>query len=103
MPDDLRRGRMLVGDVHDNYAAALGGVAGHAGLFGSATAVGSFARAVLRALRGDTMGPVPFTPALTRRKSTDSAMWPSSAAARERSRTCQPSPPERIAMRMEMI
>jgi CubicO group peptidase (beta-lactamase class C family) len=30
--------------VHDNYAAALGGVAGHAGLFGSAEAVGAFAR-----------------------------------------------------------
>jgi hypothetical protein len=28
------------GEVHDNYAAALGGIAGHAGLFGSAAAVG---------------------------------------------------------------
>src|SRR5262245_22095136 len=33
MDDDSRRGRVLVGEVHDNYAAALGGVAGHAGLF----------------------------------------------------------------------
>ena len=31
---------MLVGEVHDNYAAALGGVAGHSGLFGTAGAVG---------------------------------------------------------------
>jgi CubicO group peptidase (beta-lactamase class C family) len=64
MPDDLRRGRLLVGDVHDNYAAALGGVAGHAGLFGTASAVGDFARTVLRASRGDQHSPLPFSPAL---------------------------------------
>jgi CubicO group peptidase (beta-lactamase class C family) len=62
-PDDLRRGRMLVGEVHDNYAAALGGVAGHAGLFGTAPAVGAFARTLLRASRGDTHMPPPFSPA----------------------------------------
>ncbi|HJZ71428.1 MAG TPA: serine hydrolase [Vicinamibacterales bacterium] len=44
---DPRRGRRLVAEVHDNYAAALGGVAGHAGLFGTASAVGAFARAML--------------------------------------------------------
>lgn len=38
------RGRVLVGDVHDANAAALGGAAGHAGLFGTAAAVGAFAR-----------------------------------------------------------
>src|SRR5262249_59059052 len=48
MDGDPRRGRRLVGEVHDNYAAALGGVAGHAGLFGTASAVGAFARAMLR-------------------------------------------------------
>ena len=53
--DDLRRGRMLTGDVHDPYAAALGGVAGHAGLFGTAGGVATFARLVLRAARGGTM------------------------------------------------
>ncbi len=46
-PEDVRRGRRLVGEVHDNYAAALGGVAGHAGLFGTAAGVGGFARAML--------------------------------------------------------
>jgi CubicO group peptidase (beta-lactamase class C family) len=51
MDADPRRGRTLAGEVHDNYAAALGGVAGHAGLFGTATAVGAFARVVLRAAR----------------------------------------------------
>jgi CubicO group peptidase (beta-lactamase class C family) len=64
MDEDLRRGRVLVGEVHDNYAAALGGAAGHAGLFGTASAVGAFARVVLRASLGDTSQPAPFTPAL---------------------------------------
>lgn len=64
MTDDARRGRLLVGEVHDDYAAALGGAAGHAGLFGTAAAVGDFARTVLRAARGDTRQPSPFTPEL---------------------------------------
>jgi CubicO group peptidase (beta-lactamase class C family) len=34
---DPWRGRLLVGEVHDENAAALGGVAAHAGLFGSAS------------------------------------------------------------------
>jgi CubicO group peptidase (beta-lactamase class C family) len=33
------RGRLLVGEVHDDNAAALGGATGHAGLFGTAQAV----------------------------------------------------------------
>ncbi|HEY2152412.1 MAG TPA: serine hydrolase [Vicinamibacterales bacterium] len=66
MDDDGRRGRLLQGEVHDNYAAALGGVAGHAGLFGSAPAVGLFARTVLRAARGGTDQPAPFVPALVK-------------------------------------
>jgi len=36
---DVWRGRMLCGEVHDENAASLGGVAGHAGLFGTAEAV----------------------------------------------------------------
>lgn len=36
---DTWRGRLLCGEVHDENAAALGGVAGHAGLFASAEAV----------------------------------------------------------------
>jgi CubicO group peptidase (beta-lactamase class C family) len=61
---DARRGRLLVGEVHDNYAAALGGAAGHAGLFGAAPMVGAFARTVLRAARGAADIVAPFTPAL---------------------------------------
>jgi serine-type D-Ala-D-Ala carboxypeptidase len=44
------RGRLLIGEVHDANCWALGGAAGHAGLFGSAPAVGAFAQLVLRAL-----------------------------------------------------
>src|SRR5205814_6546859 len=80
LDDDVRRGRMLVAEVHDNYAAALGGAAGHAGLFGTVKSVGSFARAVLRASRGDaSLGP-PFTPALIARATIRSEVSGSSRA-----------------------
>jgi len=51
---DPWRGRLLQGEVHDENAAALGGVAGHAGLFGTARAVGSFGETVLRTFTEDT-------------------------------------------------
>ena len=51
---DPWRGRTLVAEVHDENAWALGGAAGHAGLFGTVSAVGAFARDVLRAFNGDT-------------------------------------------------
>jgi CubicO group peptidase (beta-lactamase class C family) len=38
------RGRRLAGEVNDDNCWALGGSAGHAGLFGTASAVGRFAR-----------------------------------------------------------
>jgi len=80
MDEDVRRGQTLVGEVHDNYAAALGGVAGHAGLFGSAPAVGGFARAMLRAARGDATLAPPFSPELVRAFTTKSAVPGSSRA-----------------------
>lgn len=46
------RGGVVRGDVHDENAYAFGGIAGHAGLFGTATAVLGFGLAVLRALEG---------------------------------------------------
>lgn len=49
---DPWRGRLLRGEVHDENGWALGGVAGHAGLFGTAPAVGRFARALLDTLAG---------------------------------------------------
>ena len=50
---DRWRGRLLRGEVHDENTWALGGVAGHAGLFGTAAAVGTFARVVLRTIAGE--------------------------------------------------
>ncbi|HSC26240.1 MAG TPA: serine hydrolase domain-containing protein [Vicinamibacterales bacterium] len=52
---DEWRGRLLVGEVHDENAWALGGAAGHAGLFGTAGAVGAFARAMLRTIQGEPL------------------------------------------------
>jgi len=49
---DLWRGRLLQGEVHDENTWALGGLAGHAGLFGTAGGVGVFARMVLDGLNG---------------------------------------------------
>jgi CubicO group peptidase (beta-lactamase class C family) len=51
---DAWRGRLLVGDAHDENCWALGGVAGHAGLFGTAPAVGAFARLVMTTFRRTT-------------------------------------------------
>jgi CubicO group peptidase (beta-lactamase class C family) len=41
------RSRMLRGEVHDENAAVLGGVAGHAGLFGTLNGVRGYAQALL--------------------------------------------------------
>lgn len=46
------RGRIVRGEVHDENCAALGGVSGHAGLFGDAPGVAVFGRAVLDSLLG---------------------------------------------------
>ncbi len=46
---DAWRGRLLCGEVHDENAASLGGVAGHAGLFGTAEAVLALTGAWLQA------------------------------------------------------
>jgi CubicO group peptidase (beta-lactamase class C family) len=80
MDNDVRRGRVLRGDVHDNYAAALGGVAGHAGLFGTGTAVGAFAAVVLRAARGDSSVPSVFATELVATFTTRSTVPGSSRA-----------------------
>jgi CubicO group peptidase (beta-lactamase class C family) len=49
---DPWRGRLLVGEVDDENAYALGGAAGHAGLFGTAAAVGDVARHLLQVIDG---------------------------------------------------
>ncbi len=46
------RGRMVRGEVHDENCAALGGVSGHAGLFGTAEGVAHFGTALLDSKAG---------------------------------------------------
>ena len=46
------RGRVLCGQVHDDNAYVMGGVSGHAGLFGTSGAVAALAGAWLDAFRG---------------------------------------------------
>ena len=58
---DQWRGRLLAGEVHDENAWALGGAAGHAGLFGTAAAVGAFARAAMRTIVGEHLLASPAT------------------------------------------
>jgi CubicO group peptidase (beta-lactamase class C family) len=78
---DRWRGRVLRGEVHDRNAHALGGVAAHAGLFGTAAAVGNFARVLLRltSAAGAEDQP-PVGAAVARRFVTKSAV-PSSSRA----------------------
>lgn len=59
--NDTWRGRLLTGEVHDENCWALGGAAGHAGLFGSSLAVGAFARAALRTIAGEPILAEPGT------------------------------------------
>lgn len=54
------RGRLLCGEVHDLNAWALGGVAGHAGLFTTAADLHRLGAAWLSGIRGESHGP--FTP-----------------------------------------
>jgi CubicO group peptidase (beta-lactamase class C family) len=49
---DEWRNRFLCGEVHDENAAAMGGVAGHAGLFGTAESVLAVSGAWLRGYHG---------------------------------------------------
>lgn len=51
---DAARGDFIQGEVHDENARAMGGVAGHAGLFGTAGDVGAFARLVLSSFHEET-------------------------------------------------
>ncbi|MBI2343997.1 MAG: beta-lactamase family protein [Deltaproteobacteria bacterium] len=48
------RKQMVQGHVHDQNCYAMGGVAGHAGLFGNATDLDRFVRAIRAAWQGDS-------------------------------------------------
>lgn len=60
------RGRLLVGEVHDQNTWAMGGVAGHAGLFSTAADLATIARALVDAWRGATAGVGPAGPLVER-------------------------------------
>jgi uncharacterized protein YbbC (DUF1343 family) len=47
-PTEQREGRWMLGEVHDPRSYALGGVAGHAGLFSTADDLARYARMLLR-------------------------------------------------------
>ncbi len=64
-PTEQRGGAWIVGDVSDPRAFALGGVAGHAGLFSTADDLARFARAMLG--RGELDGHRIFSKATARR------------------------------------
>ncbi len=55
----VERRRVILGEVDDLNAAAMEGVAGHAGLFSDAADVAAIARALLGAWRGETAELVP--------------------------------------------
>jgi CubicO group peptidase (beta-lactamase class C family) len=59
------RGRLLDGEVHDEAAWIMDGVAGHAGLFGTAAGLAAYARAWLR--RDPALGDAALLDAATRR------------------------------------
>lgn len=63
------RGRLLRGEVHDENCAALGGVSGHAGLFGDAASVARFGAEMLDVLAGrsDFLAPDTLRSALAER------------------------------------
>lgn len=75
--EDPWRGRLLRGEVHDENCAALGGVAGHAGLFGTAAAVAAVSGAWLRSyLRRDGLLRADLVRLfVTRRAETPGSSW----------------------------
>ena len=60
-----RRGGLICGRVHDDNAAALGGVAGHAGLFATAMDVWAVFNSLRRAFRGEDRA-APASPGMVR-------------------------------------
>jgi CubicO group peptidase (beta-lactamase class C family) len=60
------RGRLMEAEVHDENAHALGGVAGHAGLFGTAAAIHTVLVELLAAYRGEPEARL-FRPDVVRR------------------------------------
>lgn len=66
------RGRVMRGEVHDENAYALGGAAGHAGLFGTAGALLEFAAGLLE---GRVLAPASIAALRTRQSATRGLGW----------------------------
>ncbi|WP_447973464.1 serine hydrolase domain-containing protein [Nitrospira sp. Kam-Ns4a] len=75
--DEGWRGRMLRGEVHDQNCFAMGGVAGHAGLFGTAAAVATVSGAWLQGWLGcdGLLRPDLVRLFTTRRAETPGSSW----------------------------
>jgi len=75
--DDPWRGRVLRAEVHDENAYAMGGVAGHAGLFGTASAVLAVSGAWLESYlgRGRFLSPDLVRHFVTRQDRTAGSSW----------------------------
>lgn len=76
---DPWRGRLLQGEVHDENAALLGGVAGHAGLFSTVGDLARFAQAFLKRgrplFRGQTVEEFTRRANLTKEPSSRALGW----------------------------
>ena len=86
----------LVGEVDDDNAWALGGAAGHAGLFGTAAAVGAFARHVMQVLDGRVGA---FQPETLRTLSRDGKTCRTARARSAGTRCCRRPRAERACRR----
>lgn len=78
---DPWRGRMIHGEVHDENASRLGGVSGHAGLFGSARDLLHFGDWLLAARTGRDSLPVRLDAEIVRRFTTRQDFPPGSSRA----------------------
>lgn len=80
--EDTTSGEERRGEVHDENCAALGGVAGHAGLFGTAAAVGACARWWLASPALATFARKSATPGSSRALGWDTMLPTSSCGTR---------------------
>jgi CubicO group peptidase (beta-lactamase class C family) len=78
---DPWRGRILRGEVHDENAARLGGISGHAGLFSDAEDMLTFGEWLLGRREGGTAGRVPISPAVAATFTTRQDRPPGSSRA----------------------
>ncbi|MBI3995754.1 MAG: beta-lactamase family protein [Nitrospirae bacterium] len=70
------RKKIVTGRVHDDNAYAMGGVAGHAGLFGTATDLNRFGRMMLESLHGrDPLISRKTVKAFVTRQATPGSSW----------------------------